>query len=455
MIRYLLPFLVIAPAFVYAEPPFRIEIVDAENGWPVPLVQLETNHHVRFVSDNAGVIAFDLPELMNTETWFSISGHGYGVKPDGFGYMGVRLTPQPGKSHVIEVKRQLPAQRLGRVTGTGLFAESQKCGEHLDWTDQNILGCDSVQNATWGDRKFWLWGDTTLAGYPLGRYHTTGATTSPRPFLKLVPPIELRYNYFTDPQNIPRNIAQMPGQGPTWLFGLVNLTDRHGRERLGATYSKIEGMLTEYEKGLCSWNQELQQFEHFKTIWTKDAEHPLAPLMPHGHAIHYTDPDHQNWILFGAPFPRLRCRATFEDWASPGKWETIDANNAVEVHGSKQTITPHRGTIAWNEYRNKWITIFTQKGGRPSELGEIWYAEAESPFGPWRNAIPIVTHDNYTFYNPQIHSDMVTKGSPVLLFEGTFTATFAKNATKTPRYDYNQILYRLDLDKPPFSKTDL
>ncbi|WP_201766767.1 hypothetical protein [Rhodopirellula sp. SWK7] len=454
MIRYLLPFLVIAPAFTYAEPPFRIEIVDAENGWPVPLVQLETNHHVQFVSDNAGVIAFDLPELMNTKTWFSISGHGYGVKPDGFGYMGVRLTPQPGKKHVIEVERQLPAKRLGRVTGTGLFAESQKCGEHLDWTDQNILGCDSVQNATWGDRQFWLWGDTTLAGYPLGRYHTTGATTSPRPFLKLVPPIELRYDYFTDSDNIPRNIAQMPGQGPTWLFGLVNLTDQHGRERLGATYSKIEGMLTEYEKGFCCWNQETQQFDHFKTIWKKDAEHPIAPLMPHGHAIHYTDPDNQNWILFGAPFPRLRCRATFEDWGSPEKWEAIDANVSIEVHASNQTITPHRGTIAWNEYRNKWITIFTQKGGKQSELGEVWYAEAESPFGPWRNAIPIVTHDNYTFYNPQIHNDMVTKGSPVLLFEGTYTATFAKNTPRTPRYDYNQILYRLDLDKPPFSEMD-
>ena len=33
-------------------------------------------------------------------------------------------------------------------------------------------------------------------------------------------------------------------------------------------------------------------------------------------------------------------------------------------------------------------------------------------------------------------------------FEGTYTATFSGTSVKTPRYDYNQILYRLDLDDP-------
>ena len=47
-----------------------IEIVDQDSGWPVPLVELRTTHNVRFVSDNAGLIAFDLPELMGTETCF-------------------------------------------------------------------------------------------------------------------------------------------------------------------------------------------------------------------------------------------------------------------------------------------------------------------------------------------------------------------------------------------------
>ena len=143
-----------AVAGAAAVEPCRIRVIDESNDWPVPLVELKTTHNVRFVSDNAGMIAFDLPELMNTETWFHVEGHGYSVKKDGFGYSGVRLVPRPNETLTVKVRRQLPAKRLGRITGGGLFAESQKLGEMTDWTEQRILGCDSVQNAVHGGKLF-------------------------------------------------------------------------------------------------------------------------------------------------------------------------------------------------------------------------------------------------------------------------------------------------------------
>src|SRR5437867_3744196 len=66
----------IAPAFGAAFVPCRIEVVEKETGWPVPLVELRTTHHERFVTDNAGVIAFDLSELMGRDVWFDVFGHG-------------------------------------------------------------------------------------------------------------------------------------------------------------------------------------------------------------------------------------------------------------------------------------------------------------------------------------------------------------------------------------------
>jgi len=42
---------------------------------------------------------------------------------------------------------------------------------------------------------------------------------------------------------------------------------------------------------------------------------------------------------------------------------------------------------------------------------------------------------------------MTPADSPILLFEGTFTREFSNNKEPVPRYDYNQILYRLDLDQ--------
>jgi hypothetical protein len=62
--------------------------------------------------------------------------------------------------------------------------------------------------------------------------------------------------------------------------------------------------------------------------------------------------------------------------------------------------------------------------------------------------VKVLSHHNYTFYNPRIHCEASDGKSPVLLFEGTYTQQFADRPQPTPRYDYNQILYRLDLDDP-------
>src|SRR5438309_3162324 len=90
-----------APSLIGAElspKACTIQVIEKASGWPVPLVELRTVHVERFVSDNAGLIAFDLPELMNKETWFDVLGNGYEVPKDGFGMSGVRLTPVPGKT---------------------------------------------------------------------------------------------------------------------------------------------------------------------------------------------------------------------------------------------------------------------------------------------------------------------------------------------------------------------
>ena len=113
---------------IAATKPCRIEVIEQGSGWPVPLVELRTTHNVRFITDNAGVIAFDLPELMGRETWFDVIGNGYEVPKDGFGMRGVRLKPEPGKTLKVEVTRTIVAKRLGRLTGGGIFGESQKCG---------------------------------------------------------------------------------------------------------------------------------------------------------------------------------------------------------------------------------------------------------------------------------------------------------------------------------------
>ncbi|MEZ6087744.1 MAG: hypothetical protein R3C05_06920 [Pirellulaceae bacterium] len=431
---------------VVAFDPCRIEVIEEGSGWPVPLVELRTTHNVRFVTDNAGVVAFDLPELMGRETWFAIEGHGYEVPVDGFGFRGVRRIPKPGETLTIQVRRRLPAKRLGRITGAGIFGESQRFGQETDWTESGILGCDSVQTAVHRDRLFWFWGDTVLARYPLGLFHMTGANTERQPLRSFIPPMRIRYDYVTTATGVPREVGKIEGSGPTWINGTVSLPDKDDRQRLVGTYAKIEPPLTEYECGLCVWNDEQEQFERHRVLWTKTAESPKPPPRPGGHPVVHTDSDGKRSVYFGDPFPYLKCAADFESWSDPNRWEHLTPQPSVRVRGSDDTITPHRGCIAWNAYRKRWVAVLTEYLGEVSPLGEIWYTEADHPTGVWGPAVKVVTHKNYTFYNPCLHPEMTAAESPILLFEGTYTKQFANNPEATPRHEYNQILYRLDLD---------
>ena len=60
-------------------------------------------------------------------------------------------------------------------------------------------------------------------------------------------------------------------------------------------------------------------------------------------------------------------------------------------------------------------------------------------------AVHIVTHDRQTFYNVCQHPFLDRDDGRVIHFEGTYTRDFSGNPERTPRYDYNQVLYRLDL----------
>ena len=103
------------------------------------------------------------------------------------------------------------------------------------------------------------------------------------------------------------------------------------------------------------------------------------------------------------------------------------------------------GTVRFNKHRNCWVLISGQHGGSNSFLGEVWYSEAASPTGPFAKAVKIVTHAGQSFYNVCQHDFLDEQDGRVVYFEGTYTNSFTKVAP-TARYEYNQVLYKLDLD---------
>ena len=240
----------------------------------------------------------------------------------------------------------------------------------------------------------------------------------------------------------------MPGAGPTWVGGYVSLPDKTGTPRLTGSYIKVRNHLEAYESGLCVWDDDARSFRQLRVLWTKSDSAPKQPPMPDGHPAFWKDNAGKEWVLFGNPLPVLRCPATFEAWQDAATWEVLKPQESLHASDDGPAVKPHSGSIAWNPFRKRWVTVFMQAFGKPSVFGEIWYAEADAPTGPWGTAVKILTHDNYTFYNPRLHPEFTAPDSPILIFEGTYTAEFADRPPPTPRYNYNQMLYRLDLDDP-------
>ncbi|MFA7006853.1 MAG: hypothetical protein WC429_22620, partial [Verrucomicrobiia bacterium] len=108
---FLLPCVLCLPWFsilsLHAAPSdyFQIQVVDEQASRGVPLVELETVNHLRFITDSAGRVAFGEPGLAGQTVFFHVRSHGYEFPKDGFGFAGTRLKIEPGGKSVIKIKR--------------------------------------------------------------------------------------------------------------------------------------------------------------------------------------------------------------------------------------------------------------------------------------------------------------------------------------------------------------
>jgi hypothetical protein len=477
---------------------FRIHVVEEGTGRGVPLVELKTVNQIRYVTDSNGIVAFDEPGLFDRKVFFSITSHGFEVEKDGLGFRGKALDVSHGGSADIVIRRINIARRLYRVTGGGIYRDSVLTGDPVPIREPllngKVFGQDSVVNAVYQGKIHWFWGDTNRPDYPLGNFHVPGATSELPAQGGLEPEIGVNLTYFLDDQGFARPIAPLPGEGPTWISGLVVLKDQDGHERMFATYAKIRKMLEVYERGLAEFNAQSLRFE--KLVQFPDAK-AYAGEFPDGHPFLHQEKGIE-YVYFASPYPLVRVPANPEllkrvefceaySCLKPGTksgqlqfdrgpdghlrygWKTgtqllrqeqqtkliverrIKPEEALlnlrDIDSGK-VVVAHGGSVYWNAYRGRWVMIAVESYGSTSLLGEVWYAEADSPLGPWVYARKIVTHDKYSFYNPKQHPMFDKDGGRIIFFEGTYTTTFSGNHDPTPRYDYNQIMYQLDLSDP-------
>ncbi len=464
---------------------FGIQAVNSGTGRGVPLVEFETVNNIVYVTDSNGWVAIHEPGLMGGETFFHVRSHGYSVPKDGFGYAGVRLTPTPGGRAQVKLTRVNIAERVCRLTGEGIYDASVLLGVPTPLKNPvlsgKIFGQDSALAVLYKGKKLWFWGDTNRPDYPLGNFHTTGAVAS-FPRGHRTAEAGLDFEYFTGNDGFARAMVPSNKPGPIWVFGVTTLGEP-GREELLAHYTRVKNLGERYEHGWVQWDDRKNEFAYINEL----------PLMEkwrflEGHPLKFIE-NGTEYRMSGASVPHVRVPATRAALINPNAYEAYtcldnrgnvlrDAKGAPayrwqkelppisseqeaklveqkqlrleETHylprdASGKPVVLHGGSVTWNPLRKKYLCIATQKFGKESSLGEIWYAEADQPTGPFSRAVKIITHNKYTFYNPVHHPFLDEAGGRIIYLEGTYTRTFSDAPVDTPRYEYNQMLYKLDL----------
>lgn len=475
---------------------FAIRCVDAASGNGVPMIELRTTANQRFLSDSAGWIAIDDPTLMDRDVFFHISGHGYQYPKDGFGFAGKAIRVTAGAEATIPVERVNIAERLYRITGAGIYRDSIRLGKPVPiprpLLNGEVCGQDSVQATVFGGKVHWFWGDTGRLSYPLGNFNTAGATSPLPSMTELAVADGIDLTYFTDATGFSCPMFERENGVLIWIDGLFTIPDDTGEIRMVTHYSRRASLEKELSHGLAVWSPESERFVEL-------VEFPLdARLQPGGQAFRNPD-ESDDAIYFARPYATVRVAADWQAIQDLARYEAFtplavgservdealierDATGAV-VWGWKANTPPvphttldswvaqgiisaednrlrtvdaesgkpvilHAGSIRWNPYRQRWVLIAHERGGGPSRLGEVWYSESRDLAGPFDQAVRIATHDKYSFYNVTHHDFLDSDDGRYIFFEGTYTRMFSDTREPTPLYDYNQIMYRLDLDEP-------
>jgi hypothetical protein len=481
-----------------------VQVLDSETRRGIPMVELITTDDVVYLTDSAGRVALHEPELAGETIFFKVKSPGYQVSKDGFGIEGVRFVLEPGKVHTIELKRTNLAERLYRVTGRDIYLDTVRLGHRVPLSRPiiaaKVTGQDSIQQVVYQGQIFWFWGDTNQLQYPLGLFRMAGAI-SPFPGKGGLNPSDgINLQYFTGKNGFARAMAEIPNpEGVVWIHGVCVVKSERGHDRMVGQFSRRKGLTESIEQGHVLWNDERSIFEVLETFdlqetWRMLRDHPIRK-----------NNDEADYLYFGNPFPvtrvpaelaKIQSRDAYESWTcreemsgeyfteaqlAASKPQRDAAGQLVwswrkappvtqqdelrwlkqgliqieearylprDVDADGRVTQMHSGTVHWNAFRKRWVMIAIEQSfhkDSPSLLGEVFYSEAETPQGPFHYAVKIATHPGQSFYNPCHHPFFDQNDGQTIYFEGTYCNTFT-NSPATPKYNYNQLMYRLNLN---------
>lgn len=374
-----------------------------------------------------------------------------------------------------------------------------------------VVGMDSVVTAVYHGKMYWIWGDTGITATNLGNFRSTGAT-SDLPGKGLDPEVGVYYTFFRNPGgrvqamvNTDHNLTWLGGMhvvrdkaGKEHLFtgyskikppmsifeaGLAEFNDKTNQYDILWSYPADANL----RLGACHFRHSDNGQEYFyqtfsvpgvrcranldaiKDIYSYEGLTCLKEGSKFDGSAEQLVRDQQGNLVWGwrrntsVVGPREVHKLIANKLAT-----AADMPYALRESRTGEAVMPHGGSVYWNEYRQRWVACILQTFGT-SWLGEVWYFEGDTPVGPWVYGDKIITHtifrkakrggrrvdeaearaaETYGFYNVKHHPEFDKDHGRAIYLEGTYTRQFSGATQSTPRYNYNQMLYKLELDDP-------
>jgi hypothetical protein len=449
--------------------PYALQMVDEASGRGIPGVLASTANGLNFVSDSNGWIVVNEVGLMKQRVHLSIRSPGYAFPKDNFGIAGLAFDMMPGATIEVKLVRSNIAERMYRLTGQGIYRDSTILGQDVPLpypnTMNGLLRLQYPQVTTYQGKLFWLWSEASQTVHPLPITRGVAATSDLPDTTGLDPTQGVHFNFWIDSTNLPMAMLPDTEVGLVQFDGLLSTADIMGAEHLVAHYRLLDSQGQCVEQGVAEFMADVRRFERISVL---SADYPWQ--FPQGQAVRAKTDDGEHFY-FATPHCTVRVPCSYESIITPGSYQALTWTEAMGkvgwqsvappmsrsdenrwrskgvINDDESRLTPvdsalgtsltlTSGSVSWNEFRKAWITIAGQSDG------SVWYLEAGSISGPWQKAVQIATHTNAGFESVQMVDGMEQQDQRVIYFMGTY------RDAGMPRYDGNQLMYRLDLRDP-------
>ncbi len=482
-------------------PYFELQIIDSMTGKGIPMTEVYRNGLVRFVTDSDGRVAINDPDLLNQKVYFDIKSDGYKPASDNAMSPGVIINVVPGGKWEVKLSREDAAERIYRLTGSGVYRDSVILGykppiemplsnsgvtRHNSFIVKNKPLTDA-QSIVYKSKIFWFFNGVQGLTFSKKNNKMAVATAQLPQKSGMSPEEGVNLEYITDSNDFPKEMAPFGDESDLVCFdSVMTVPDSSDNEKLVAHYIIFDSKMNQKEHGLAIFNDEKEVFEVLKTF-NADEEWRF----PQGRTCRVEE-DGKEWIYFSNPFPNKRVPATLDALQDPASYEAWTCYGDTEGKEVKRTdsgaldyrwtkdaspvgpaeekslirkklieeseamflpkdkegnqIEMLSGSFHYNQWREKWVFIGAELRGKPSLYGQVWYSESQSLTGPWEKAVKIASHSDNSFFNVAHNEFFNQAKGRVLYFHGTYTKELSANSIPMPMYEGNQVMYRLELN---------